>query len=97
MFKLKSFAKINLGLEIVGKREDGYFQIETILQEIDLHDDISIKDKKGGDINVEVSPPLPIAREDNLAYKAANLIKQKAKKWNRGAEIFIKKNISSPA
>ncbi len=44
---LTSSAKINLFLEVLGKRQDGYFQIETILQEIDLHDDILIRDKEG--------------------------------------------------
>lgn len=90
---ITSPAKINLFFELLGKREDGYFQIETILQEIDLHDDILIKDRDGGDINVEVSPPLHIAKEDNIAYKAAKLIQQKSNRFNRGAEIFIKKRI----
>lgn len=90
---LISPAKINLFLEVLGKREDGYFQIETILQEIGLHDNILIRDKKGEDINVEVSPPLQIAKEDNIAYKAARLIQQKGKKRDRGVEIFIEKKI----
>jgi 4-diphosphocytidyl-2-C-methyl-D-erythritol kinase len=91
--KLKSSAKINLFFELLSKRKDGYFQVETILQEIDLHDNILIRDKEGGDISVEVSPSLNIPKGDNIAYKAARLIQKKAGKNNRCAEIFIEKKI----
>jgi 4-diphosphocytidyl-2-C-methyl-D-erythritol kinase len=91
--EITSPAKVNLFLELLGRRKDGYFQIETILQEIDLYDNILIKDKEGGDIHVEVSPALSINKEDNLAYKAAKLIQKKANKIQRGAEIFIEKRI----
>jgi 4-diphosphocytidyl-2-C-methyl-D-erythritol kinase len=91
--KLKSSAKVNLFFELLSKREDGYFQIETILQEIDLHDDILIKDIDGGDIHVKVSPSLNISKEDNIAYKAAQLLQRKSKMFNRGAEISIRKRI----
>lgn len=91
--KLKSSAKINLFFELLNKRKDGYFQIETILQEIDLHDDIFIKNKEGGEINIEVSPSLNIPKEENIAYQAAKLIQKKAKKNNSGIEIFIEKRI----
>ncbi len=91
--KISSSAKINLFLEVLGKRKDGYHQIETVFQEIDLHDNISIKDREGGDINVEVSPALNIAKENNIAYKAAKLIQNKARQFNKGADIFIEKRI----
>ncbi|MDD5454749.1 MAG: 4-(cytidine 5'-diphospho)-2-C-methyl-D-erythritol kinase [Candidatus Ratteibacteria bacterium] len=91
--KLDSSAKVNLFLELLHKRDDGYFQIETVLQEIDLQDTISIKDKEGGKIKVEVSPSLNIPQEENIAYKAAILIQKKGRKLDNGAEIFIKKKI----
>jgi len=90
---LNSFAKVNLFFELLHKRDDGYFEVETVLQEIDLHDVITIEDKPGGEINVGVSPPLDIPPEENIAYKAAKLIREKAKRPDRGAEIFITKNI----
>ncbi len=90
---IKSYAKVNLFLELLGKRKDGYHQIETVLQEIDLHDTVSIKDKKGPEIKVEVSPSLDIPQEENIAYKAAKLIQKKGKKPDNGAEIFITKRI----
>jgi len=91
--ELKSSAKVNLFFELLNKRKDGYFQVETILQEIDLQDDVLIKYKQGREINIEVSPSLNIPKEENIAYKAAKLIRQKAKKNNSGVEIFIEKRI----
>jgi 4-diphosphocytidyl-2-C-methyl-D-erythritol kinase len=90
---LTSSAKVNLFLELLCKRDDGYFQIETVLQEIDLQDTLFIKDKKDGKIKVEVSPSLNIPQEENIAYKAAKLIRNKAAKPDKGADIFIEKKI----
>ncbi len=91
--KVISPAKINLFLEIVGKRPDGYHQIETIFQEIDLHDDVLIKETEKQGIDVKVSPSLNIAKEENIAYRAAKLIQKKAKKLDKGVGIFINKKI----
>ena len=91
--KLTSSAKVNLFLEVIGKRPDGYHQIETIFQEIDLHDDILLMDTEGQGIDVKVSPSLNIAKEENIAYKAAKLLQKKAKQFNKGAEILIEKRI----
>ncbi|MCK4905641.1 4-(cytidine 5'-diphospho)-2-C-methyl-D-erythritol kinase [bacterium] len=91
--KVISSAKVNLFLEVIGKRPDGYHNIETIFQEIDLHDEILIRKKAEQGIDIKVSPSLNITKEDNIAYKAAKLIQQKAKKNNGGIEIFIEKRI----
>ncbi|MBU1767275.1 MAG: 4-(cytidine 5'-diphospho)-2-C-methyl-D-erythritol kinase, partial [Candidatus Omnitrophica bacterium] len=91
--KVISSAKVNLFLEVIGKRPDGYHNIETIFQEIDLHDEILIRKKAEQGIDIKVSPSLNITKEDNIAYKAAKLIQQKAKKNNSGIEIFIEKRI----
>ena len=58
---LKSRAKINLSIDVIGKREDGYHIVEMIMQTIDLYDDIKLKELE----------------EDNIVYKAAKLIKEK--------------------
>ena len=47
MIKLRSFAKINLGLEITGKRADGYHTLRTIFQTIDLCDELQLRGKQG--------------------------------------------------
>ena len=90
---IASSAKINLFLELLGRRQDGYFQIETVLQEIDLHDDISIKNKQGAGIDVKVLPSLSISKEENIAYKAAELLCQKTGRDGCGVQIFIEKRI----
>jgi len=61
-------AKINLYLEVGGARSDGYHEVTTILQSLELHDTVkvAIADK----LEVVVSPDLGIVAEDNLAYKA---------------------------
>ena len=41
---MPSFAKVNLGLEVLGTRQDGYHELRTIFQTIDLHDDIVLRD-----------------------------------------------------
>jgi 4-diphosphocytidyl-2-C-methyl-D-erythritol kinase len=46
MIKLHSFAKINLGLEITGKRADGYHNLRTLFQTIDLSDELRLEEKR---------------------------------------------------
>ena len=71
----KSHAKINLTLEVLGKRRDGYHEIRTIMQELELHDTISFELISGGRLELSCSDPsLPLG-EENLAYKAAMLLK----------------------
>ena len=49
--ELKSFAKINLGLEITGRRSDGFHTLKTIFQTVDIFDTITIKENHTGSIN----------------------------------------------
>jgi len=89
--KLKSYAKINLCLDIVNRREDGYHNLRTIMQSLDLFDQIEIK-KIGTEIKIESDhPELPLD-ERNLAYKAAKAIFESAG-IKGGAQIRITKNI----
>jgi 4-diphosphocytidyl-2-C-methyl-D-erythritol kinase len=89
--KIKAYAKINLFLEITGKRKDGYHNIETVMQEIDLYDELEIKKIKEKEIIVKVLGGSPQGK-DNLIYKAAKLM-QDTYKINCGAYIKLKKNI----
>jgi 4-diphosphocytidyl-2-C-methyl-D-erythritol kinase len=65
-----SFAKINLGLEVLGLREDGYHELRTLFQTIDLHDTVTLGVAKEG-IEVECDLPGLPTGEDNLAFRAA--------------------------
>jgi 4-diphosphocytidyl-2-C-methyl-D-erythritol kinase len=62
---VKAFAKINLGLRIVGKRPDGYHEIETLFQSIDLFDIVRLEPAEEQKIYLEITSPwaLPTGRE----------------------------------
>ncbi len=89
--KLKSRAKINLHLDIVGKREDGYHLLETIMQQIDLYDDIEITKTDSGIITNTSSEYVPDG-EKNIAYKAAKILIDDFPSIN-GVKINIEKRI----
>lgn len=89
--KIKCPAKINLTLEIVNKREDGFHNIKSIMQLINLYDYLTIKPAKSGIQLSGTSSEIPY-NEKNLVYKAADLF-FKTTGINEGAEIFIEKNI----
>jgi len=88
---LKAYAKINLSLDVVGKRADGYHLLRMIMQSIDLYDIINIV-KKGEGVELECDRPYVPSDERNIAYKAAALFFSEYG-INGGASISIKKNI----
>lgn len=90
---VKSPAKINLHLEIIGKREDGYHELAMIMQNIDLYDYIEFENNQIGEIKLKSDSKDLSLDEDNLIIKAANYIKDISKKKELGANIFLKKNI----
>ena len=90
---LKAHAKINLTLEIGKRREDGFHDISSVVQEIALHDVIKIrKSEENGEITVGSDSGItPIGRE-NIAFRAASTF-MKYVGLNCGLDIFIGKNI----
>lgn len=89
--KIKAYAKVNISLDIVGKREDGYHILEMIMQTIDLYDEINIEKQKK-DITIKCNKPYVPTDERNLAYRAAKLFMEKYD-IDSGVNINIKKNI----
>ena len=89
--KLLSPAKINLFLEVLSLRKDGYHEIETLLQAIDIHDEVTLRDRKEGIRIICPHEGVPEGKE-NLAYQAAESILKEAH-LERGVEIEIKKEI----
>lgn len=90
--KLKSRAKINLSIDVLGKRQDGYHLVEMIMQTIDLYDLIEISEREDNQIIIKsTSNEIPLDC-NNLVYKAADLIRNTFD-INKGVEIYIKKNI----
>lgn len=88
---IKAHAKINISLDVVGKREDGYHLLEMIMQNIELYDEIDIEKKQAG-IQIECNVPYVPTDERNLAYKAAKLFVERFE-IKSGVKISIKKNI----
>ena len=91
VLKINSYAKINIGLQILGKREDGFHEIETIFQEIDLHDTITLT-KQRAEVAVHCNHPFVPHGPLNLAHKAAILLR-KTFSITEGVCVSIDKNI----
>jgi 4-diphosphocytidyl-2-C-methyl-D-erythritol kinase len=89
--KVRAFAKINLGLKILGKRADGFHEIETIFARIGLHDDLEFKLRRDSKIIVKVVGA-DIPSKKNLVWKAANSL-QKFYERKVGVDILLKKRI----
>ncbi len=89
---LLSPAKINLTLEVLGARTDGYHEIRSIIQPIDLFDEVSLDVEEGEGIEIESSGVSIPTGKDNLAWRAAELFLQKSG-INRKINIFIRKRI----
>ena len=86
MYKAKSFAKINLGLEILNKRNDGFHSIKTIMTKISLFDEIDIRKSSKNSVIQD-----GIDEENNLVTKILNFMQDKY--FDEKLEINIRKNI----
>jgi 4-diphosphocytidyl-2-C-methyl-D-erythritol kinase len=89
--KIKAYAKINIALDVVGKREDGYHLLKMIMQNIDLYDTIKAEKIESG-IKLKCNKHYVPTDERNLAYKAAKLFIE-TYSINEGIEIDLIKNI----
>lgn len=89
MIKARAHAKVNLYLVVHGRRSDGYHEVETVLQSVDLADEIAIRPAE--DIQVTCSVP-ELAGPGNLAHKAAEQLRRAAGVGS-GASIAIDKHI----
>ncbi|MCM8901377.1 4-(cytidine 5'-diphospho)-2-C-methyl-D-erythritol kinase [Caldicoprobacter algeriensis] len=88
---LKAYAKINWALNVLGKRFDGYHDVEMVMQSIDLCDIVVLMEKDNGiSIRCDVDG-IPVD-ETNTAYRAAALIKERFG-IEKGVEIELQKNI----
>ncbi len=98
--RLAAHAKVNLTLEILGTRPDGYHELRSVVAEIPLHDDVELLDAPAGEVTVEMSgdgmevPCVPC--EENLAVRAARALAAAAG-VSRGVRIRIVKRIPAGA
>lgn len=90
--RFRSFAKINLGLEVVGRRPDGYHELRTIFATVSLHDTIDLTPTRNR-ISVRSEHPAVPGDETNLAHRAAVLM-QRIAGGGAGVDIVIHKRIA---
>lgn len=90
--QLKALAKINLGLDVLRRREDGYHEVKMIMQTISLHDDLEIRRIKAPEIQVKTNLYYLPTNENNLVYKAAKLLMDEFG-IKEGVAIQLKKRI----
>ncbi len=95
MIKIKAYAKINLTLDVVCKRHDGYHEVEMLMQSVSLADVISLRKTECGITLLCDKEGVPLT-EKNTAYKAAKLFLE-ASRIDSGVEIKIEKNIPMQA
>lgn len=89
---LKAYAKINLGLDVLRRREDGYHEVSMIMQTVNLYDNLYIKRIEKEDIIINCNRRYLPTNENNIIHKTATLLK---KEYNLPGGIFVdlKKNI----
>ena len=89
--EIDSYSKINLTLNILAKRQDGYHNIETIMQSINLADRVFIKEEKEG-IKIKCNHPQVPIDDQSLAYRSAEKILNRCR-VTKGVKIEIDKKI----
>ena len=88
----KAPAKINLGLDVLGKRADGYHELEMVMSSVDLADRLIMEELEEDKIIIETNKAfLPIDKRNNV-YQAASIVKKRYG-INKGILIRITKNI----
>ena len=89
MITMRAYAKINLTLEVLGRRDDGYHDIASILQTVSLHDTLTFEE--ADDITLDCDRR-ELVTPHNLVLRAANLLRDTAG-VSRGTEISLSKKI----
>lgn len=93
--RIPAFAKINLRLEILGKRSDGYHELRTVFQSLSLHDELRLRICKQPHVLLSIAGNPALSREPlqkNLVYRAVDALRSEFK-IRSGVEIELKKSI----
>lgn len=91
-------AKVNLSLRVVGRRADGYHELETWMQKLALYDEICLQPTSDPGIQLVCSTPEVPSDHSNLAWKAADVFISKSSRFSpQGLHIRLKKNIPAAA
>ena len=92
---IKARAKVNLNLEILGKREDNYHNLESVFQKVNLYDEIYIKKTETDDFKLNINVK-ELDTKENIIYKAYVKLKEQYKVIN-GIEVTVNKKIPMQA
>ena len=93
--RIPAFAKINLRLDILGKRPDGFHELRTVFQSISLHDELRLRASRKPGITLSLQGNESLSREPskkNLVYRAVEALRRELKARG-GVEIVLKKKI----
>ena len=93
---IPAYAKLNLTLDILGKRDDGYHEMQMVMQTVSLHDDVTVTLTDGKGITCRVDGAALPCDERNLAVKAARAFCE-AMDYGGGIDIALIKRIPSEA
>ena len=93
--KAKAFAKINLYLDVIDKRSDGYHNIDSVMQSVSLCDDIEIDKRMDGEVVIRYNDP-GFWRDDDIILKAVDLFFNFSN-YRCGLDIYIEKRIPTEA
>ena len=93
---LRALAKINLGLDVLGKQENGYHTVRMVMQTIYLYDEVRLNRRKEPGVEIVTNLPYLPTGEGNIAYKAARLLQDEFD-IKEGVRISLKKHIPGAA
>jgi len=93
MITRRAYAKLNLGLEVTGERDDGYHDLVSVMQLVDLHDTLTFAESEDDEIRMECDHPVLAAEgRNNLVWRAARLLRETAG-ISKGSRITLEKSI----
>ena len=92
MIREKAYAKINLGLDVLRRRPDGYHEVKMIMQTVDICDDLTFEKREEPGIGFQIEGADLPADENNLVYRAAALLTEK-RQIKKGVSITLQKRI----
>jgi 4-diphosphocytidyl-2-C-methyl-D-erythritol kinase len=93
--RIPAFAKINVRLDVLGRRPDGFHELRTIFQAVSLHDDLILRRTRGPGVTLQVEGDAALSREPvekNLVYRAVHLLRR-ALRVPGGVAVTLRKKI----
>ncbi len=93
--KIKAYGKINLTLDVVGRRKDGYHLLDTVMQTISIWDELEIQHSRQPGVHLQCNKDSLPTDSKNTAFRAAKFFLEDRGLENEGVYMFIKKHLPS--